>query len=497
MSWLIRFLSTLRTTLRMYFWGILILLGIVLFMIFYSALPIFIWGILAIQGIVVFIALKRILSALDEVQTDHSDIDLAEDIFRQEPIINEQNQSEGYSTDLMKKLLNIVREDGLLALQIESIHRIGSSGAAIDIRQLGEIIVPELADRLRTFRVLASSTLLLGLFGTVIGLSVTVWKIQPLFIGGTPLNEVYEAMGRSFGGMQTAFVTTIVGIISSLILNIFPGRLYSKELNAWKRRINRITLFELIPRLSSGPSTRAIERATKNLGEMAGTVKDSVQTLALQTQRIAGEMSNLLSFISVFDTGSQRIARSLDILSRHYDNMQLIFNKIEGSIEKVNTLIESNIDSVRTYHSDLTDYQKSVGTVVDRVANLLSDLKGDRIEFANMVSSYVSTLEDTMKFINASDIKLRDRYKGLIDALDEIGINLSTRLSQILEHIDEILHEHKKISADLQQSFVDQAIEQLRIMINGGLEVHRQVTHALVQAGFRGGDGRSKETEDK
>ena len=459
-----------------------------------AALPEYIWLILAIQIFVLFMAIIHMISAMHKVIYDNKDLDLAEDIFRDDPILDMQTHSAEYSTNLMRTLLNAVREDGLLAFQIESIHRIGLSGASIDIRQLSELMSPELTSRIRTFKVLVSSTVLFGLFGTVIGLSMTVLELQPLFdLVKMEIPSILMGMGNAFRGMQTAFITTIVGITSSLILNLFPSRNYSKKLNTWQRRLDRLTLFELIPRLSSGPSSRAIERATKNLGEMAEIVKVSVQTLAQQTQRIASEMSNLLSFISVFDKGSQRIAGSLDNLSGHYDNMQSIFNKIEGSIGKINELVESDINSVRSYHKDLTDYQLSVGTVVDRVANLLSDLKGDRADFTNAVSKFLLDIQDHRSQITTNENELINQYQQINDTLDKnlgkIGDNLSLRLSQIFDHIDEILTEHAKNSSDTQHLFVDQAIERLSQSVERGLDVHRHVTRALVLAGFGGGDG--------
>jgi len=477
-------ISSIFKNIRVYIWGFLILVGLIFYSIKFHAFPFGVWCILTIQLFVLYIAMYRIISVSSMVDEDNEDIDILEDAFRENLQLCDNNSNALSTEDRMLRLIHILRANCVLATQIEYVYRLGLGGHSVDVRQLNELMYDEITNRVSTFRVLLASTLLLGLFGTVLGLSWTVKNIQPLFDELRQLSEVYTAMGESFGGMQTAFVTTIVGIISSLYLNIFPYRIYKRKFHFWKKRLDRTTILDLIPLLSSEPQTKVIEKATENLGEMADVVKDSVRVLAQQTKRIAGEMTNLLSFISVFDSGSQRIAGSLDSLGEHYEYMQKTHNKIADSIEKVNSLVDTNINSVSGYHNDLTTYQNSVSDVFKSVEILLSDLKSDRIDFSNMISRYVETLEETRKFLNSNDTTLANRYQILIDSIDEIGNQLSLSELSKLVISPAILSEQRTESSIAQSNFIGSAVKQLDQIVERSIELNKQIANALVQAGF-------------
>ena len=113
-----------------------------------------------------------------------------------------------------EELIQDIPKDSIIAKRIEDL---------LKVRYVGDLTYESLKDHLYTeemektgfSRYLASIFILLGLIGTVLGLSQSVINLEPLLSklkNVTDLTEVSNAIAQTLSGMKTAFSATIAGI---------------------------------------------------------------------------------------------------------------------------------------------------------------------------------------------------------------------------------------------------------------------------------------------
>ena len=183
---------------------------------------------------------------------------------------------------------------------------------------------------------------ILGFIGTVLGLSVAVGSMK---LGST--EEITGSMKYVTGGLGTAFDTTLLGLVLSMLLS-FPLSAMQKAEEENLTVIDAFCLEKLLPRLDDGGSSPqapgeqgAVEAVLRTLSHSQETFLSEVR----QTSRVLHDLAAALQIRltehqerveAVFDRNvthlRQEVERSLTSTTRHIAGL-------EQGIRSLNTLL--------------------------------------------------------------------------------------------------------------------------------------------------------------
>lgn len=169
----------------------------------------------------------------------------------------------------------------LMARRVDILRELHSAGADIDAAALSGLAVAELDREIAGARWAASTAVLLGLAGTLIGLSQAVIKAMPLLRDITNSYQANQAIVDTFGGLGTAFSTTLMGILCAVPLGWAVGRFRAKQ-SAYIQRLEQVSLVHVVPYFRTSPALAMVEAARK--------LSDLEKSIAVALTEVIGQL---------------------------------------------------------------------------------------------------------------------------------------------------------------------------------------------------------------
>lgn len=261
----------------------------------------------------------------------------------------------------------------------------------------------------------------LGILGTFIGLTIGLNK----FSLGSDIDttQMQESISGLLEGIKTAFMTSIFGVIYSLVFNFLYKRIY---IQAYENMNDFIICYE--NELVSSPQNDLLTLFVRNQEIQT----DSLSGFAENISRAIAEQMNTIfrPTMDYFNTSVDKFLEksvyahneSLDaIVSAFIDNMNASlgnqFENLGNTISKLNAnQIENN-----------ARIQKVVDNICQNANNLI--LLNDKIENSvNIMSSFIEKIDAYQAAMNQTNEKLFERINVINDYND--------RQAEILTHIE-------------------------------------------------------------
>lgn len=288
-------------------------------------------------------------------------------------------------------------------------------------------------------RYIASILIILGLIGTIIGLSYAVINLRGILLGMGGLvtqnafQEVISEILGSLGFMETAFSTTLCGFGFFLMLSFFDHTYQ----NAWEDFVSKFESFNsnvLIPFFtpkqaedSLAAISRVLKASSSGLLEVSGGITDVVSIVS-NNQEIYGQMADTLH--GTVDG----ILQAQQGLSEHY---RKIVNVTEDFIQASQALAAERKTNQET------------------VERLFQKLGGDKSEIEKLyigVETSIRRLEESFKqgmVESCSNIKvatdLQNQQIRRIEAdHDAFLTGTNQRLLQMIQTAEEMLEKQKE-----------------------------------------------------
>jgi hypothetical protein len=213
-------------------------------------------------------------------------------------------------------LLGISRES-LVGRRIERVLQLRSAGLRHP-GMLRELSGDRLAGSGALARYIGAILTLVGLLGTVLGLSFALFNIQEAMgkVGNlSAFPELLRALGQTLLGMRTAFACTMAGLVAALLLsacNHAVSRLQARV----SADLEELVTFELLT---------ALERADPGADEAARVF---AQRLIEAGQKLDGLREQVTAAGGVYEAASQKIAAAAQALGAHVE----LFGRSAGEI---------------------------------------------------------------------------------------------------------------------------------------------------------------------
>ena len=296
---------------------------------------------------------------------------------------------------------------------------------ASDFRHKNKPMIEEI----RSIKGASSTCILLGVLGTFVGLSMMLLNVDT--------KNIIDSLPNTISSMQTAFTTSIFGIICSMIIN------FSTKINNCEHVMVQIML-KLENLITSDVTHVKSERVDSKIEEVKSTIK---------------QISKSIEAIERFD----KISKDLTEFNEEFI----------GGIEVLKGLLEGSQNSIKTFDQNIRKLDKQFNILnikfnrlfenydkqEDINKEILLDIKEsaksiyDLTENQYRVSEYMRNLSATFGLYERSAqdllLKLVDREDNIIDnqrdiydrkiSLEEDLSNLSTIISNASKDIEDKL----------------------------------------------------------
>lgn len=273
----------------------------------------------------------------------------------------------------------------------------------------------------------------LGILGTFLGLQEGI-----SFINMDTPESVKQSIQFLTSGMSLAFITSIVGIISSTIWSRFDRRRYKNYIEVLDRFY---TVFnEKYPVFNSECF----------FNEMLTLQKDSTEAVKHMATDFSLELSKALS-----QSINETILPSIDSSINNVVNRDIrpTFETMADIVDNFTTnASENQIDSINIMVTGFLDKLNSVVNLeFDNLANTLSELIKWQMETKDKLEELLEEIKETtlnQKEANVDSEEVLTRYSELFDRFEEVSSVLERELIDVNETVDK-LRDVSNISGNL------------------------------------------------
>jgi len=254
-------------------------------------------------------------------------------------------------------------------------------------------------------RYLATILTILGLLGTVFGLTLAMFRIQGAFTNVNSLqalSQLTQALGGTLEGMKTAFGCTMAGLLGAVLLSALNHNLRRYQSRVVSRLEEFVTC-ELLP---------AVEVVDPEANEAA---KAFANTLAKSGEQMESVGSGLTAAATAYKTSSELISGSVTSLQNAVKDFSESLNRMSGdqktftetmqstksAVETLQKTLDTQLDAIRSFseksHELLETRLKDLENKADTNQQLLNKMGEYHTAFTAFVEKSTTDLQKTMK----------------------------------------------------------------------------------------------------
>lgn len=301
----------------------------------------------------------------------------------------------------------------------------------------------------------------LGVLGTFVGLSVSIWRVMPYLKESENLSE---AVNLLISGAGVAFFTSVAGLLCSLIFNIISDKrvsLLQSLLNKFNSRLEKSLKFVteehlLIEYLKEVKQQgKYLQNMDENIALKIGDrIEESVKSIGNQIQGAISESHKNLSK-NFFENISSQLTHGMgDFSNKQRENLEKILSSLQDNIPPLVSRLEQsqtqNEETTKKLINQMnTSNVESQGKINESLADATQQMKN---EFSEITKNLREGMSQTL---SASSGEL----KTLISHLGSINKDVleNTKDSQALykEHVDETLKKLSSFSDRLERAILE------------------------------------------
>lgn len=272
-------------------------------------------------------------------------------------------------------------------------------------------------------RILPGTFVGLGILGTFLGFSNGISEIRLT----ENVDELFRNLDTFFGGLNTAFFTSIAGVVLSVLFGI----LYQFPLNKIKYHCERIQS-ELNMSLAPAESAKdEFNQYIQSIHEMTQTLlaaKESIETLPQKFLDVGNSLE--ASVTPVKDTFTAMQA-TLENYSRQAESLQNASAQIQHSLT---TFIETSDETTKKIGGSLEQTIAATKEIQENNAHLNSDHSKMLEDYKALLNTLSSVQEKIRGEVAAYSDKIKNQLTQMLTACSEQSLRiLQTQNAQMLE----------------------------------------------------------------
>ncbi|MCK4390185.1 MAG: hypothetical protein KAV83_08115 [Desulfobacterales bacterium] len=398
-------------------------------------------------------------------------------------------------------------------------------------------------------RYIAGNLIILGLIGTILGLSQAVINLRGILMGmGSVVSRdafqrIISDMLGSLGFMETAFSSTLCGFFAFLLLS-FVNHVYERAKETFGEEFESFTLNILIPfftpkKVEDSLDTIAnvMKLSGSGLVEISSGIAD-LMTLITDNQDVHSRMADTLyhtvdgitrsqtdleaHYLKISDANETFVKLSQG-LARHLENSQASIEKLfdglggqKSEIENLYARLETSIQNMdKNFKEGLLEASSNIIHAVDFQNQQIQRIEADHNSFLTNTNNKMiqlldkteSMLKDQQK-LNIENLKaVTESHVKVVDSLKEIHQVFNDHLTRGFEGVREEIaaqqgrletrfdNQVTKITTKLDDIF-SQVLPKLTVAIENQTEAHNQSSEQLIERTVQCFEAASSEQRD-
>jgi biopolymer transport protein ExbB/TolQ len=288
-------------------------------------------------------------------------------------------------------------------------------------------------------RYIAGILTLVGLLGTVLGLSFALFKIQGALMGVNEvakLQELTVALGSTLRGMKTAFACTLAGLSTSLLLSL-ANHLVRRFQTSLAERLDDFTFRGLLPfleRLDPGAdqAAKAFAQKLKESAEELDKVREVITAAAAQygtaSQDFTGTVHELRGIVTAFESGvttlsgnqrdfTQAMVETRDALRAVTAADKASDKKEESRQALLENLLNEHRGALRTFSDVLVDLGLNLGAMFEKQA-VTDNAEAQRQLLESHRKAYEEALQRSIQELSKAVAQSEERLGSLFKSQD-------------------------------------------------------------------------------
>ena len=374
--------------------------------------------------------------------------------------------------------------------RIRDLVQIKQNSGEIDHDVLGDIHAGAASRKAGLSNYILGVLIILGLIGTLQGLITATFEVQPLLRDIQDLDQlprISNALQGTLRGMNTAFVTTLAGLITSLGLGLC-GWLFSLLNSTFLTKFETVVSTEIIPHFTQAPESviessmdrlqvsvdgfklgtednvRRMEQAIQQLTEKSwDAYLEQQYVITQELGKIPAELRASLAGINEYQV----------LIKSTVDSSEGTAERFMGKISEFQTTVDTMVNDFKTMTegviSQFSDYQ---ARLLEGLETVLSELRAESAGLTTTVreaqhaqSQFVNELTTNLAhtLTNVLEIQLQsvlqpitDSQQAIIEGLREGELNIRSAVSQVSDYqttllagLETVVSELKAESAEL------------------------------------------------
>lgn len=362
--------------------------------------------------------------------------------------------------------------------------------------------------RIRYFTTILTS---LGVLGTFIGIMNGLSGIDKKLAGDTA--QAFGAVKDLLGGMSTAFVTSIVGMVASLTLLLvisfcdkYKFRWYSDLLNYFSEHYRVETIGDYLKHLDANGQQKLIEKqievanksqlaseALLHMGEKLGESADK-----FDADKIGLHISNSLDrifkneMVPVFKDIRSELS---ELKSIKQDNGQMIvetikneiINPLTEEIRNTSALVHQSTSAISKLNADLGDVSIRLGESISTIQVFQKDTLAQLNVFANDLRAVLFDFQSDTKniLVNVTE-SIKDAVDYSVEGMksqQDAFNNSAEKAANTFKDLKGILVESLEQHAVLQKTLLNEVAGNFDGVINRSIEVFDNQNKVMTDVG--------------
>jgi MotA/TolQ/ExbB proton channel family len=249
-----------------------------------------------------------------------------------------------------------VRADGIIAQHIKAIFDAGWKGSRLDIAELNKHTTARLYRALALLRSLLAIFIIVGLLGTLIGLSSSLAQLSPLNLGGSvqSATELSQGLNHLLGELKSAFAPSIWGVLLTLICVLVLSSYLHFKAAPISNSIKHLTLTVWVPQLFPATSRRFLETVQLSEQHMQKSF-EIARELAGFTSDIRTEVSNFREHLITANRPLELLSQSAAQLVSFVGTFSESTGKISSFQVELKTLYDQMVNESKVFHTSVKD----------------------------------------------------------------------------------------------------------------------------------------------
>lgn len=305
---------------------------------------------------------------------------------------------------------------------------------------------------MRYWRGLPSILVGLGILGTFVGLSIGLagLKLPDSSVGPEQAaQEIQAGISSLLSGVSTAFITSICGMVGSIIFSIFEKfrfNILRKEIFSLQIQLDK--LFRLKAEQQLAMDTHdSIEQQTQALKSFSTDLSDSIR---LSMQNVMGErLDTINQQSSEANQTHKSVAGQLEKMGEEANESTAL---ISTQIDKVPEVIGQRLEQVISQEMTpaLNDLKEALNQSLDKVTKAIEQLNQEKqTSSVDAIGQLVEAFQE--KLGGETQIQL-DSLQGAVSTVSETLLGLPSQFNDIIASLKSEVSEIQQEMADANQA---------------------------------------------